>query len=99
MPKARAAIQVLLSMRTSSLRVRACLSSLSGSATATTSPLATTCRVRSGKMLVTAASMVTVPGPDSSMVSPGSRPSTVRLSSGPPDRKLRPERTARHQPS
>jgi len=54
---------------------------------------------RSGKMLRTAAWTVTVPGPDSWTVSPGSRPSTDSDTSGPPDRNVRPARTARHQAS
>ena len=50
-------------------------------------------------MLRTAAWMLTVPGPDSSTVPPGSHPSTESVTSGPPDRNVRPDRTARHQAS
>ena len=50
-------------------------------------------------MLRTAAWTLTVPGPESSTVSPGSRPSTESVTSGPPERNVRPDRTARHQAS
>jgi hypothetical protein len=64
-----------------------------------TSPLRTISSEPSGKMLRTEAWTLTVPGPDSSTVSPGPRPSTESVRSGPPDRNVRPDRTARHHAS